>query len=338
MSPVRWGVLSTSEFAAGKFLPGLRKSSAIEVVAVASRDAENAAKYASANAIPISYGSYEALLADPSIEIIYNPLPNHLHVEWTLKAAEAGKHVLCEKPMGIDAASLESLRVHTDRVHIEEAFMVRHHSQWTIVRDLVRSGGIGELTHAHIAFSYSNRDPANIRNIAALGGGALYDIGCYAVVAARWFFDAEIVRAVSLVDRDPDFGTDRRTSGLLDLGAGRTVQFTVSTQSAPHQRVHLFGTTGRIEITIPFNQPQHAPTVYLTHDGSTLDGLDTTAHVVPVADQYQLLGEWFSAKVRNEQPTAAGLDDSIRTMAVLDALFRSEHSARFEPVRHPVPM
>ena len=150
--------------------------------------------------------------------------------------------------------------------------MVRRHPQWTTVRELVRGGSIGQLTHAHIAFAYTNRDPGNIRNIAEVGGGALYDIGCYAVVAARWFFEAEVVRAIALVDRDPSFGTDRTSAGLLDMGGGRSAQFTVSTQSVPHQRVHLFGTDGRIEITIPFNQPQDAPTVYLTHDGSTLDG------------------------------------------------------------------
>ena len=333
MTRVRWGVLSTSTFAAGKFLPGLRKSDEIEVAAVASRDGAIAAAYASANGIPTSYGSYEELLADPTIDVIYNPLPNHLHVEWTRKAAEAGKHVLCEKPMALDAASLESLRPLTTRVHLDEAFMVRHHPQWLEVRALVRNGAIGRLTHAHIAFAYSNLDRDNIRNIADVGGGALYDIGCYAVVAARWFFDADIIRAVSLVDRDPDFGTDRTTGGLLDLGEGRMANFSVSTQSVPHQRVHLFGTAGRIEITIPFNQPQFGPVIYLTHDGSTLAGLDARPHVIATADQYQLLGEWFSAKVRNgEAPTSAGLDDAIRNARVLDALFRSEHSGRFEDV------
>jgi predicted dehydrogenase len=263
-------VLSTSAFAAAKFLPGLRKSDAIEVVAVASRDAVKAAEYAAAHAIPTSYGSYEELLADPSIEVVYNPLPNHLHVEWTRRAGESGKHVLCEKPMGVDAPSLESLRGLTSRVHIDEAFMVRRHPQWTEVRDVVRSGAIGTLTHAHIAFAYTNRDPDNIRNIAEAG--------------------------------------------------------------VPHQRVHLFGTTGRVEMTIPFNQPQDDSTVYLTHDGGSLAGLDAESHVVPAADQYQLLGEWFSAKVRNEVPTSAGLDDALRNMRVLDALFRSESSGRFEAV------
>ena len=331
-NPVRWGVLSTSAFAEHRFLPGLRKSAAIDVTAVASRDLARAREYADRNAIAHAYGSYEELLADPSIEVIYNPLPNHLHVEWTRKAAEAGKHVLCEKPMAINAAELEQLRTHTNKAHIDEAFMVRRHPQWIETRDRVRAGEIGELTHAHIAFAYTNHDPANIRNIADAGGGALYDIGCYAVVAARWFFESDVLRAVSMIDRDPTFGTDRRSAGMLDLGGGRFVQMSVSTQSVFHQRVHLFGTKGRLEITIPFNQPQDEPITYLTHDGSSLAGLDATHHVVATADQYTLLGEWFSHKVRHEAPTSAGLDDASANMRVLDALFRSATSARFETV------
>lgn len=330
--PVRWGVLSTSAFADRHFLPALRKSASIQIAAVASRDLARSRKYADRNGIPRAYGSYEELLSDASIEVVYNPLPNHLHVEWTRRAAEAGKHVLCEKPMSMNAAELEQLRPHTNKVHLDEAFMVRRHPQWIETRERIRAGEIGELTHAHITFAYTNRDATNIRNIADAGGGALYDIGCYAVVAARWFFEAEVLRAVSMVDRDPAFGTDRRSAGLLDLGGGRFVQLSVSTQSVAHQRVHLFGTKGRLEITVPFNQPQDRPVTYLTHDGSSLDGLDATRHVVATADQYTLLAEWFSHKVRNETPTAAGLDDAAANMRVLDALFRSETSARFETV------
>jgi predicted dehydrogenase len=330
--PVRWGILSTSSFAEKRFLPGLRKSPSIHVAAVASRSIESARAFAEANGIPTAYGSYEAMLADPSIEVVYNPLPNHLHVEWTAKAAAAGKHVLCEKPMAMTAAELDTLRPFADKVHIAEAFMVRLHPQWIDVRERVRAGELGSLTHAHVAFAYTNTDGSNIRNVRNVGGGALYDIGCYCVMAARWFFDAEVQRAVALFDRDPAFDTDRTTTGLLDLGNGRHVAFSCSTQSVPHQRVHLFGTKGRVEITIPFNQPQDATCTYFTHDGVSLDGFDQLPTVVPTADQYQLEGEWFSNLVRTQSPTSIWLDDAVRQAKVLDALFRSETTGQLEAV------
>jgi predicted dehydrogenase len=333
MNRVRWGILSTSAFAASKFIPGLRRAKGVEVVAVGSRSLESAQQFAARTNISVAHGSYEALLADPNVDVIYNPLPNHLHVEWTKRAVDAGKHVYCEKPMALNASELETLRPYATRRHIVEGFMVRHHPQWIEVRNRIRSGEIGELTHAHIAFAYTNTDATNIRNIADVGGGALYDIGCYAVVASRWFFEADPVRAVGMADRDPVFHTDRRFAAILDLGQGRTSQFTVSTQSTTHQRVHLFGTTGRIEITIPFNQPQTEPMTYLTHDGqSSLDGLDAQRHVVAADDQYALIAEWFSGVVRNKEPTAAYLDDALINARILDALFRSEKTSMFEEV------
>jgi predicted dehydrogenase len=332
VNPVRWGILSTSSFAEGKFIPGLRRAEGVHVAAVGSRSLESAQAFAARNDLPTAYGSYEALLADPNIDVIYNPLPNHLHVEWTRKAVEAGKHVYCEKPMGMNAGELETLRDLTTQRHIVEGFMVRHHPQWTETRERVRAGEFGNITHAHIAFAYTNTDGTNIRNIADIGGGALYDIGCYAVVAARWFFEAEPVRVVAMVDRDPNFGTDRLFSAMLDMGHGRTVQFSVSTQNVFHQRVHLFGTKGRLELTIPFNQPQTEPITYLTHEGQSADGLDAAHHEVGANDQYALMAGWFSDQVRNVAPTSAGLDDAIAQARILDALFRSERTGGFETV------
>jgi predicted dehydrogenase len=331
-SPVRWGILSTSSFAEKRFLPGLRRAEGVEIAAVASRSEASADAFAQTNNIPTAYGSYEALLADPTIDVVYIPLPNHLHVEWARKAAEAGKHVLCEKPMPLVAADLEQLRDVASKVHIAEAFMVRLHPQWHEVRARVRAGEIGELTHAHIAFAYTNTVADNIRNKADIGGGALYDIGCYCVVASRWFFETEVQRAVALFDRDPVFGTDRRTTGLLDLGNARSVAFSCSTQSVPHQRIHLFGIKGRIEVTIPFNHPADDTCTYLTHDGSSLDGMDTTAYVVAAVDQYKLEAEWFSNLVRTAVPTTQLLDDAVMQARTLDALFRSEKSGQFETV------
>ena len=332
MTAVRWGILSTSSFAERRFIPGLRKSALVEVAAVASRDFERSRDFAARNAIATAYGSYEELLADPSIEVIYNPLPNNSHVEWTKKAAEAGKHVMCEKPMGMNAVELDGLLPWAERVHIAEGFMVRYHPQWHETRERVRNGELGRVTHAHIAFAYTNEDPQNIRNRVETGGGALYDIGCYAIVAARWFFEAEPVRVAAVLDRDPTFGTDRLASALLDFGDGRVVAFSVSTQSVPHQRVHLFGTLGRLEITVPFNHPQDGPVTYLTHHGQSLDGLDSDRHTIASHDQYMLLGEAFSRRVREEAPTTGPLRDAMQNMRIIDAVFGAAASGRFEPI------
>jgi len=327
--PVRWGVLSTANIGTAKVIPGMLKSSRLEVAAIASRDLPRAEAAARRLGIPKAYGSYEALLADTTIEAIYNPLPNHLHVPLTLAAAQAGKHVLCEKPMAIRADDLEVLRPHAARVHIREAFMVRHHPQWTAVRDLVRRGAIGQPRYIQVGFSYFNDDPTNVRNIASIGGGGLYDIGCYAVVAGRWFFGRDPVRAVAQVDRDPLFSTDRTASGILDFGSGLQLAFTVSTQSAPYQRVQILGTSGRIEIEIPFNAPPDKPCRYRIDDCSALDGSGIRTVELPVADQYQLQAEAFSDAVRTEAPDARGLADAMVNMYVLDALYRSEKTGGF---------
>lgn len=333
MQPVNWGILSTSNFATERFLPGLRKSPLVRLAAVGSRNLERGKSFAKANGVARAYGSYEEVLKDPEIELVYIPLPNHLHVEWAIKAAKAGKHVLCEKPMGMNAKEVEKLKPYARKVHIAEAFMVRFHPQWMETRERVRKGEIGRVTHIHVAFAYNNLDPKNIRNIAATGGGALYDIGCYAIVAGRWFFEAEPVRAAGMADKDPKFKTDRLFSALLDFGKGRPLAFSVATQSVVHQRVHVFGTEGRIEISIPFNQPQDEPTVYLMHDGLSLHGLDAKKFTVPTADQYQLQAEYYSKLIRSgEKPSPRRLEDAIRNMRVIDALFKSVKSGRFEKV------
>ena len=323
MKPVRWGILSTALIGTQRVIPGMRKSTLLEVAAIASRNLAAAEAAAASLGIPKAHGSYEALLADPDIEAIYNPLPNHLHVPWTLAAARAGKHVLCEKPMAIHAAELEVLRPYASQVHIREAFMVRFHPQWVETRELVRQGAIGELQFMQVPFSYFNKDPANIRNMADIGGGALYDIGCYAIVAGRWFFEGEPQRVSATVDRDPVFKTDRCTSGWLAFGGGRQLAFTVSTQAARYQRIELVGTKGRIEIEIPFNAPQDAPCRYIVDDASALDGSGARSVTLPVADQYQLQAESFSRAVRAERPDAAGLDDAVTNVRIIEALFAS---------------
>jgi predicted dehydrogenase len=272
MKKVVWGVLSTAKIGLERVIPGMLKSPLCEIRAIASRTPAAARKAAGQFGIPKAYGSYDELLADPEIEAIYNPLPNHLHVPLTLQAAAAGKHVLCEKPMALSAEQTRQLQSASEKVLIMEAFMVRFHPQWLRARERVRNGDIGTLRAVQFLFCYANSDPANIRNIADIGGGALYDIGCYAITAGRFFFEAEPRRGIALFDRDPDFRTDRLTSALVDFGAGRHLDFTVSTQLTPYQRVHLCGTKGRIEIQIPVNPVQGGKTLLYFDDGSSLAG------------------------------------------------------------------
>jgi predicted dehydrogenase len=255
-----------------------------------------------------------------------------LHVPLTLRAAAAGKHVLCEKPIALTSEEAEQLRSAAKKVHVMEAFMVRFHPQWLLARDWLLDGRIGRLCTVQMAFSYNNPDPANIRNQADIGGGGLYDIGCYAIVAGRFFFGVEPTRGIALIDRDPTFRTDRVTSALVDFGEGRRLDYSVSTQCAPHQRIQLLGTKGRIELHVPVNAPQGAKTRLSIDDGSSLEGSGIVTETVPESDQYMLQGEAFSRAIRGEIALPYGVEDAIANMRVIDALFRSERSGCFEPV------
>jgi predicted dehydrogenase len=327
MTPVRWGILSTAKIAREKIIPALRESTAHEIVAIASRTID-AARAASAKfGIPVAHGSYEALIADPNVEAIYNPLPNNLHVPLTLAALRAGKHVLCEKPFAIHAAELEALRPFASQLHIREAFMVRHHPQWSAVRAHVRAGEIGALRYMQVPFSYFNDDPANIRNAPDVGGGGVYDIGCYAIVAGRWFFEAAPQRVVAMIDVDPAFQVDRLASALLDFGSGRQLAFTVGTQSFRYQRVQLVGTKGRIEIEMPFNAIEGGTSRYVIQ---TADSPEPRTVTLPAANQYALLCDAFAHAVRHEAPSAAELDDAVMNMRVIEAVLASAKSGRVE--------
>jgi len=311
-------------------IPAMQLSPWCDMRAIASRSLPAAQAAADALGMPKAYGSYEELIADPEIEAIYNPLPNHLHIPLTLQAARAGKHVLCEKPFSLTAAQAEQLRAVAGRVHIMEAFMVRFHPQWQRVRELVRAGRIGTPRAVQVFFSYFNDDPGNIRNQADIGGGALYDIGCYAIVAGRFLFEADPARVIALVDRDPALATDRTTSALADFGGGRQLGFTVSTQAQRYQRLNIVGTSGRIEVLIPFNAPQGEATTVLVDSTGALDGSGVERETLPACDQYTLQGEAFSRAVRGEISLPYGLDDAVMNMRIIDALLRSEHSGRWE--------
>ena len=327
---VRWGVLSTAKIGWEKVIPAMQRGQMCSIDAIASRSLDSAKAWADKLGISKAYGSYEALLADPAIEAIYNPLPNDLHVEWTLKAARAGKHVLCEKPFALNAREAAQVRevagTGPGQVHIMEAFMVRFHPQWLRARELVRSGELGELRTVQVAFSYNNQNAANIRNKPENGGGALYDIGCYAIVAGRFLFDAEPTRVMAMVERDPVFKTDRLTSALLDFGDGRRLDFTVSTQAAPFQRVQAIGTKKRLEMEIPFNAPPGEAMRLFIDDGQIIRGRSAQIETLPACDQYTLQGDAFSRAVRGEVALPYGLDDAICNMRIIDALFASEIS------------
>jgi predicted dehydrogenase len=328
---VRWGVLSTAAIGVKKVLPAMQKGEWTEVSAIASRDLSKAQATASTLGIPKAYGSYEELLADPEIEAIYNPLPNQLHVPWSIKAAEAGKHVLCEKPISMTVSEAESLLEVEKKtgVRIGEAFMVRTHPQWVRTRELIASGRIGELRSVMGFFSYFNTDPKNIRNIADFGGGGLMDIGCYPINTSRLVFGEEPLRVSGVIQNDPTFHTDRLTSAILEFPSGHAV-FTCSTQLVPYQRMQILGTKGRIEVEIPFNAPKDQPSRILIDDGRDLTGGGITVETFPVCDQYTLQGDAFSRAIREGGAVPVPMADAVKNMAVIEGIFRSARSGTWE--------
>ena len=331
---LRWGVLSTANIGLKKVLPAMQKGEYTTVAAIASRDLTKAREAATALGIATAYGSYEELLADPNIDAIYNPLPNHLHVPWSIQAAEAGKHVLCEKPISLtvaEARTLLAVRARTG-VKIGEAFMVDCHPQWIRLRQLLREGRIGELRSIAGFFSYFNINPANIRNQIECGGGALMDIGCYLVRASRYAFAEEPTRVVACIDRDPAMHTDRLTSAILDFPGGQAI-FTCSTQLVPYQRVQFLGTRGRIEIEIPVNAPPDRGTRIFIDDGRDLFGGGITTETFPVCDQYTLQGDAFSKAVLEDTEVPVPIEEAIKNMAAIEAIFHSARSGQWESPR-----
>jgi len=326
----RWGVLSTALIGVEKVIPAIQGSRLGRVTAIASRDKARAETVAGNLGIERAYGSYDELLADPDIDGIYNPLPNNLHVDLTLQAAAAGKPVLCEKPIGMDARDAERLRQIDGRAAVMEGFMVRFHPQWLWVREQVRSGAIGDLRAIQSFFSYNNLDPENIRNKPETGGGALLDIGCYPTVISRFLFETEPQRVMALIERDPTFGTDRLATAILDYGEGRRCDFTVSTQVVPYQRVQVIGTKARLEVEIPYNAPQGAETRVFLDDGAVPGDGGRKVHTLAACDQYAEQCDAFVQAVRGETDLPYGIEDAIQMMRILDALFRAGDSGGWE--------
>jgi len=329
VTALRWGVLSPARIGITKVIPATQAADRCEVVAIASRSEERARRAAQHLGIPRAHGSYEALLADREVDAVYIPLPNHLHAEWTIAAARAGKHVLCEKPLALSVADAERMvsACQDAGVQLMEAFMYRLHPSWVAVRELVASGGIGTLAAVDVWFSYFNDDPTNIRNIAEVGGGALWDVGCYAVNVVRMLFGTEPTRVEAAIVRDPASGCDVLTAGLLELPGG-TATFTCSTRVEPDQRVHVSGSGGRISLAIPFNiPPDRAVEVHVTHGGDPPTAPATVVHTFGPTDQYRAQAEAFSVAVLDRGPLPTPPTDAIANVAVIERLLAAAGGA-----------
>jgi predicted dehydrogenase len=320
MKKVRWGVLSTAKIGVEKVIPAMQQSKYCDMIAIASRNLHKAQEVSSPLGISKVYGSYEQLLSDPDIDAIYNPLPNHLHVPWSIKALQADKHVLCEKPIGLSAAEGQQLLDESRQrpnLKVMEAFMYRHHPQWKHAKQLVSAGKVGELKAIQSFFSYHNIDPGNVRNMADIGGGGLMDIGCYCISLARYLYDEEPQRVLGVIEYDPKFKTDRLASGVLDFGSGIST-FTCATQLAPFQRVNIIGDKGRIEIEIPFNAPPDQPCRIWHQSGSEMNEI-----LFDVCNQYTIQGDLFAAAVLNDTNVPTPLEDAVANMQVIENIIQS---------------
>lgn len=320
---VKWGILGTANIAVKKVVPAMMGASLSRVEAIASRSPEKAEAAADELAVPRSCGSYEELLSAPDIEAVYIPLPNHLHLEWALAAARAGKHVLCEKPLALTSADAR-LMVDTcsaQGVKLMEGYMYRLHPMWVEVQRLIATEAIGEVMAVETTFAYRNLDPANIRNVAEFGGGALYDIGCYAVNVSRLLFGSEPTAVKAMIRRDERFGTDVLTSAILDFGGGHAV-FRCSTQTEHDQRVAIQGTKGRLVVEIPFNIPPDHPTRILrVQGGNPPEAPAIEVHEVPPADQYRVQADAFSRAILEDAPVPIPPEDAVANLAVIEAIF-----------------
>jgi predicted dehydrogenase len=334
MHKLRWGVIGVAKIATDKVIPAMQGGELTEVTAIASRDPGKAEAAAAKLGIGKAYGSYEELLDDADVDVVYNPLPNHLHKEWTIAAAERGKHVLCEKPIGMSAIEAEELIAVRDAtgVKIQEAFMVWTHPQWRTAVELCRSGRLGKVGSYSGYFSYFNDDPGNIRNVAEMGGGALMDIGCYLLTTSRMIFGEEPRRVLGLIERDPRFDVDVLTSMVLDYPSGQAIG-TCSTQMVAYQRVQVFGTEGRLEIEVPFNAPNDRPCrLWIDREGDLFgSGIETIE--LATCDQYRIQGDEFSRAVIENTRVPYPLEMSLQNMKLIDALFRSAESGSWETAR-----
>ena len=323
MEKIKWGILSTAKIGLKQVIPGIQQGQFSEVAAICSRSLDKAKVAAASLGIHKAYGSYEELLNDPDIDVIYNPLPNNMHLEWTVKAMEAGKHVLCEKPIALTVADTKEMIKIRDKCAVKagEAFMVKSNPQWIETRERVRRGEVGDLRLIQGTFSYHNVDPTNIRNIRELGGGGIWDIGCYPVTMSRYIFEQEPIRLITLLDLDPELDIDRVSSVIMEFPSGQAL-FAVSTQLVPFQRMHIFGTGGHLEVQIPWNAPIDRP-CKVAHDRGSILMDEITIHTYPVSNQYTLMADAFSKAVMEDGEVPCTLEDALSNTKVLTAIFES---------------
>ncbi|WP_445680797.1 Gfo/Idh/MocA family protein [Radicibacter daui] len=330
MTEFRWGILGAARIAERAFIPAVRAGREGEVVAVAARSGERARSYARQHGITRSHEGYEALLADPEVDGVYIPLPNDVHVRLAIAALEAGKHVLVEKPVGLNAGEVEKLiaaRDATGKLALD-GLMVRHHPQWQKARALIRDGRIGALKSVQAAFSFGRVSPEDYRLDASKGGGALLDIGIYCITAARYFFGEEPEAVIGQLARGP-LGADHAFDGMMRFSGGRQASFTTAIDRVNYQRVHAFGETGHIQIAMPFNAPNGGLTRLYVSDGDDLPGLGE-AIAIPPANQYALLVDGFARAARGQEVAPWPLEDALATARIMDAFFRSTESGKWE--------
>jgi predicted dehydrogenase len=326
MNKVSWGVLSTANIGTEKVIPAMQKGKYSEINAIASRNLDKAKQAAKKLGIPKAYGSYQELLDDKEVTAIYIPLPNHLHVEWTIKSLKAGKHVLCEKPIGMsydEAVYLQNEIKNFPKLKVMEAFMYRHHPQMQMVKELIDTGKIGDLRTIHTMFSYYNDNPNDIRNMADIGGGGLLDIGCYCISVSRFLFDDEPKQVCATIEYDPKFKTDRLVASVLKFENGNSL-FTCSTQLDYHQFAKVFGTKGKIEIENPFTPP------FNKNEKVTLKlGDDIEEIIVEPCNHYTVQGDIFSQAILNDTEVFTPFDDAVANMKVIDKIIKSSKSGKW---------
>lgn len=326
----RWGILSTARIGREFVIPQIQDAENGVVTAIASRDETRARAVAARFGIPHAFASYEALLASPEVDGVYIPLPTSQHVEWAVKAADAGKHVLVEKPLALNAREIRKVIEARDRnrVLVCEAFMVTYHPQWLKVRALIAEGAIGRLRHVQGAFTYHNVDPDNMRNRPELGGGGLPDIGVYPTVTTRFATGCEPDRIQALVERDTTFGTDIYASVKADFG-GFELSFYVSTQMAARQMMVFHGDKGFIEVETPFNSRIYGDDRVIVHNASHAQ---STVYRFGDVRQYRLQAEAFARAAGGEDAPVFLLEDSVRNQKVIDAIFRAAEHDGWEAV------
>ena len=321
---INWGILSTAKIGWEHVIPAIKKSKNSRVIALASRNLSSAKALTKKFKIPKSYGSYKELYEDKDVDVIYNPLPNHLHIKSSIEACKNKKNLLLEKPLSLKSKDIDPLIkiASQNKVIVKEAFMVRHHPQWRWVKEYIKSGKIGSISSISTVFSYNNKNPKNIRNIKNFGGGAIYDIGCYPTVISRFLLDKEPKRVIATSKNDKKFKTDILSSALLDFGNIFST-FTVATQSTYSQQVVILGTKKTVVIENPFNAIANKPTTVVIYNGKSIYRRENTIKAFPATDQYEHQVTKFSNELIYKTKIDYGLLDAKKNMKVLDAIFMS---------------